>query len=127
MSIILVLATTNQHKIREFKSILDGFPVELRSISDFGPIPIAVEDGLTFDENAYKKAHHTAKVLGLPTIADDSGLVVPALNGDPGVYSARYAGENASDDDNIDKLLHNIVIVNRHHARRSKSAHWPPP
>jgi len=102
---ILVLATTNKNKVAEFKEITKDFDIELRSLSDFGPIPQAVEDGETFDENAYKKAHHVAKILGLPAIADDSGLVVEALGGAPGVHSARYAGESAGDDDNVAKLL----------------------
>lgn len=102
---IIVLATTNKNKIREFREILKDFEVEIKALSDFGPIPEAIEDGATFDENAYKKAHHTARVLGLPAIADDSGLVVDALNGAPGVYSARYAGEDATDDKNCEKLL----------------------
>jgi len=101
----IVLATRNEGKVREFRKILTDFDVDLRSLNDFGPIPEAVEDGETFDENAYKKAHFTAKVLGLPAISDDSGLVVEALDGAPGVYSARYAGEKASDEDNINKLL----------------------
>lgn len=102
---ILVLATTNKNKIKEFKEITKDFDIEIRSLSDFGPIPQAIEDGATFDENAYKKAHHVAKILGLPAIADDSGLVVEALDGEPGVHSARYAGESAGDDDNVAKLL----------------------
>ncbi len=101
----LVLATRNQGKVREFQEILKNTNIELKSLNDFGPIPEAVEDGETFDDNAYKKALFTAKVLGLPAIADDSGLVVEALGGAPGVYSARYAGAKASDQDNIDKLL----------------------
>jgi XTP/dITP diphosphohydrolase len=108
MSKIIVLATTNKNKIIEFKNILEGFKVEIRSVSEFGPIPPALEDGLTFDENAYKKAYHTARILGLPAIADDSGLVVPALNGEPGVLSARYAGENANDAENTLKLLEKL-------------------
>jgi XTP/dITP diphosphohydrolase len=104
-NMIIVLATRNRGKLQEFQEILRDFPVELRSLQDFGPIPEAVEDGLTFDENAYKKASFTAKVLGLPAMADDSGLVVEALGGAPGVHSARYAGEKATDRDNIDKLL----------------------
>lgn len=102
---ILVLATTNQNKVREFKEILNDFDIDILSLSDFGPIPEVIEDGETFDDNAYKKAHHTAKVLGLPAIADDSGLEVEALSGAPGVYSARYAGMNAEDVENCDKLL----------------------
>ncbi len=105
---IIVLATRNANKIKEFRHILKDFSVELKSLDDFGPIPEAVEDGETFDENAYKKAHHTARILGLPAIADDSGLEVDALDGAPGVYSARYAGEGATDDKNTTKLLENI-------------------
>ncbi len=101
----IVLATRNEGKVKELREVLKDFPIDLRGLNDFGPIPEAVEDGETFDENAYKKAIFTARVLGLPAMSDDSGLVVEALNGAPGVYSARYAGENASDADNIDKLL----------------------
>ena len=101
----IVLATTNLNKVREFKTLLKDFPVDVKCLSDFRGLPIAVEDGLTFDENAYKKAHHYAKILGVPTIADDSGLCVAALDGAPGVYSARYAGDNATDEENCSKLL----------------------
>jgi XTP/dITP diphosphohydrolase len=75
------------------------------TLEDFGPIPDIIEDKETFDDNAYKKASMTARFLGLPALADDSGLVVPALEGKPGVHSARYAGENATDEDNLKKLL----------------------
>lgn len=102
---ILVVATRNKNKLREFREILQDLQIEIRSLDDFGPTPEAIEDGDSFDENAYKKAIHTAKVLGLPAIADDSGLVVDALNGAPGVYSARYAGENATDEENCSKLI----------------------
>lgn len=102
---LLVLATTNQNKVKEFKQFVSGFPVEVKSLADFGPLPEAIEDGLTFDDNAYKKALHYAKILGMPAIADDSGLSVEALSGAPGVYSARYAGAGASDQDNCQKLL----------------------
>ncbi len=108
---IIVLATNNKNKVDEFNSILKGFKVEIRSLSDFGPIPEAVEDGDTFDENAYKKAHHVSRILGLPAISDDSGLVVDSIAGAPGVHSARYAGEEASDDENIDKLLKEMKHV----------------
>lgn len=101
----IVIATTNQGKLKEFRQLLKDQPIEILSLADFGPIPEVIEDGETFDDNAYKKALFTAKVLGLPAIADDSGLTVEALDGKPGVYSARFAGENASDQDNIDKLL----------------------
>ncbi len=105
---MLVIATNNKNKLKEFKEILKNLKIEIKSLDDFGPIPEAVEDGETFDDNAYKKAIHTAKVLGIPAIADDSGLVVEALDGEPGVYSARYAGNNATDEENLDKLLANI-------------------
>lgn len=102
---VLVLATNNKNKIREFSRLLNNLPVELKSLSDFGPLPPVIEDGATFDDNAYKKALHYAKVLGLPALADDSGLCVTALDGRPGVRSARYAGENATDAENCQKLL----------------------
>lgn len=102
---ILVLATTNKNKVIEFQEMVKDLPLEIRCIADFGPIPECIEDGETFEENAYKKALHTAKILGLPAIADDSGLEVEALNGAPGVYSARYAGESATDEENCEKLL----------------------
>lgn len=113
---ILVLATNNDNKVKEFKRITADFDIEIKSLSDFGPLPPVVEDGDTFEENAYKKAYHIARVLGLPAIADDSGLVVEALGGAPGVYSARYAGVNASDDDNIDKLLREMKTVSNRKA-----------
>ncbi|NOR26337.1 MAG: XTP/dITP diphosphatase [Desulforhopalus sp.] len=108
---ILVIATRNKNKLREFREILKDLQIEIQSLDDFGPTPEAIEDGETFDENAYKKAIRTAKVLGLPAIADDSGLVVDALNGEPGVYSARYAGENATDEENCNKLLNALQGV----------------
>jgi XTP/dITP diphosphohydrolase len=101
----LVLATRNQGKIAEFKDLFSGFQVNVKSLSDFGPIPPVSEDGNTFEENAYKKAHFTARVLGFPALADDSGLVVDALKGAPGIRSARFCGENARDEQNNLKLL----------------------
>jgi len=101
----LVIATRNKGKIEEFKSLFSGFPISMKSLNDFGPIPEPVEDGRTFEDNAYKKAHFTARVLGFPALADDSGLTVAALGGAPGVFSARYAGEGAGDEANIRKLL----------------------
>jgi len=107
----LVLATRNKGKISEFKTLFSGFPIEMKSLNDFGPIPEVVEDGKTFEDNAYKKAHFTAKVLGFPALADDSGLVVEALGGQLGVFSARYAGEGAGDEANILKLLKAMEAV----------------
>jgi len=101
----LVIATSNLGKTAEIRDMLEGFPVNIKNLADFGPIPPVVEDGDTFDDNAYKKASFVAKVLGLPALADDSGLVVDALGGAPGVYSARYAGEDATDKQRYTKLL----------------------
>ena len=103
--ISIVLATRNQGKIKEIKGLLKGYDIDIKGLDDFGPIPGVKEDGNTFEDNAYKKAGFTARVLGLPAIADDSGLVVQALQGAPGVSSARYAGENATDEENNRKLL----------------------
>lgn len=101
----LVIASGNKGKTAEIRALLEGFPVEIRNLDDFGPIPPVVEDGATFEENAYKKASFTSRVLGVPALADDSGLVVDALGGAPGVLSARYGGENAADRDKYLKLL----------------------
>lgn len=107
--VVIVLATTNKGKLAEIRNLLKGHPVEFLCLDDFGPIPEVVEDGDTFDDNAYKKASFTARVLGHPVLADDSGLVVDVLNGAPGVYSARYAGETATDEDNNRKLLEEMT------------------
>ena len=100
----IVLATGNQGKVKELASLLAAYQMEIVPQSDFN-VPEVAETGTTFVENAIIKARHAAKIAGMPAIADDSGLEVDALNGAPGVYSARYAGENASDDDNTNKLL----------------------
>ncbi|MDA3791353.1 MAG: XTP/dITP diphosphatase [Desulfobacula sp.] len=105
MKQIIVLATTNMGKTREIQELLQGFPIIIKNLADFGPIPEVIEDGETFDDNAYKKASFTARVLGYPAMADDSGICVDALDGAPGVYSARYAGKNATDADNVKKIL----------------------
>ena len=101
----LILATKNRGKVSEFQDLFRGFDFEIKSLNDFGPIPPVIEDGETFEDNSVKKAQFTAKVLGLPAIADDSGLTVKALGGKPGVLSARYAGEDATDEANNIKLL----------------------
>lgn len=102
---ILVIATRNKGKTQEIRNLLKDFPVDIKNLDDFGPIPELEEDGDTFDENAYKKASFAARILGQPALADDSGLVVEALGGAPGIHSARYAGENATDEQRCLKLL----------------------
>ena len=104
----LVIATGNPGKVVEINDLLTGFPIQIKSLTDFGPIPEVEEDGETFEENAYKKSSFTAKILGIPALADDSGLMVDALGGAPGVRSARYAGANASDEQRVAKLLKNM-------------------
>lgn len=103
----IVLASGNAGKIREIERILDGLDMQVVPQSELG-ISGADETGTTFEENALIKARHAASATGLPAIADDSGLAVDALDGAPGIYSARYAGADASDSDNIDKLLRNL-------------------
>ena len=103
--IILVIATHNPGKTAEIRDLLAGFPIRIKNLGEFGPIPPVEEDGDTFDENAYKKASFVSRVLGLPALADDSGLMVDALNGAPGVFSARYAGKGATDQERCTKLL----------------------
>ncbi len=115
--VILVMATRNKGKSDEIKAILKDFPVEIRDLNDFGPIPEVEEDGDSFEENAYKKAAFTAKVLGLPALADDSGLEVEALGGRPGVHSARFAGPDASDEENNAKLLEEMKGITNRRAR----------
>lgn len=100
----IVLATGNAGKQRELEALLEGLPLTLRLQSEFG-VSSAEETGLTFVENAILKARHAARETGLAALADDSGLEVDALGGVPGVHSARYAGDAASDTDNVDRLL----------------------
>jgi XTP/dITP diphosphohydrolase len=101
----IVVATENPGKLREIKESLRGMDVQILSFKDLPPLPSIVEDGSTFQENAFKKARIVALHTGRLTIADDSGLEVDYLKGDPGVRSARFAGEDASDSDNNRKLL----------------------
>ena len=112
----LVLATKNRGKVSEFEGLFRAFDFEVKSLNDFGPIPPVIEDGETFEDNAVKKAQFTAKVLGLPAIADDSGLTVKALGGEPGVFSARYAGEGATDEANNIKLLSSMKGIEQREA-----------
>ncbi|MFC2088291.1 RdgB/HAM1 family non-canonical purine NTP pyrophosphatase [Calditrichota bacterium] len=105
MNKIVFMATKNENKIAEIRPILKDLHVELKSITNQINIPDAIENGKTFAENSLLKAIHYYKYLQAPVMADDSGLVVPALNGDPGIYSARYAGEKSNYALNNEKLL----------------------
>lgn len=100
----VVLATGNAGKVSELAELLRDFGLTITAQTELG-VGSVEETGLTFIENALIKARHAARVTGLPAIADDSGLTVDALQGAPGIYSARYAGETASDTDNLNKLL----------------------
>jgi len=101
----IVLATGNQGKVRELKDILSDLDVEILSLQDFPEIGEIIEDGATFEENAVKKAKAVCEATGLTAVADDSGLEVDYLDGAPGIYSARFAGESKNDLDNNLKLL----------------------
>jgi len=106
----VVMASSNAGKIREIEALLDGLGIEVVAQSALG-VSDADETGKTFAENSLIKARHASGATGLPAIADDSGLTVDALDGRPGVYSARYAGIDATDDENIDKLLEELADV----------------
>lgn len=105
----VIAATQNKHKLTELRAIMEKFGMEVISQGEagFGDIDV-VEDGETFEENSYKKANEIMKLSGKIAVADDSGLAVDFLNGAPGVYSARYAGEHKSDEDNNNKLLREL-------------------
>lgn len=102
-----VIATHNQNKVKEFGRILTPMNISVTT----APLDEVEETGTTFAENAFLKADAACRQTGMPAVADDSGLMVDALGGAPGVYSARYAGENATDRDRIDKLLENLKDV----------------
>ena len=113
----IFLATGNKHKIKEIEKIFKMDNVEILSINDGIEIPEVEEDGTTFEENSKKKALEIAKFTNMITIADDSGLCVDALDGAPGVYSARYAGEHGNDLDNNKKLVRELQGIENRKAR----------
>ena len=104
----VVLATRNQHKKQELVALLKDLDIAIRTLDDFPEAPDVVEDGDTCEANAMKKAVEIAGFTGLPAVADDTGLEVDALGGRPGAFAARYAGENASYEDNCRKLLQEL-------------------
>lgn len=112
----IVVATGNQGKMREIRDLLAGLPISIKSLADFTDIKMPAENGETFSANARQKAMYVVEKTGGWVLADDSGLVVPCLNGEPGIYSARYAGSDADDQANnlylLDKLQH-IPVARR--------------
>lgn len=107
----LVLATRNPHKGEELSALLGDLGIRIRTLADFPHAPEVEEDGATCEANAVKKATEIARAIGLPAVADDTGLEVDALGGRPGVYAARYAGERATYADNCRKLLDELAGV----------------
>lgn len=107
----IILASRNKHKIDELRETLNELNVELKSALDFPGLKEVEEDKLTLEDNALKKARYVYEETGLPALSDDTGLEVDALDGRPGVFSARYAGESASYQDNVDKLLSELTGV----------------
>ena len=113
----LFVATRNHGKLKELRQLLSGLVETVSCAADFPDFPETVEDGSTFEENALKKAREAMLYSGLPALADDSGLVVDALDGRPGVYSARFAGEDAGDTANNQRLLKEMSDVPREQRR----------
>jgi XTP/dITP diphosphohydrolase len=107
----LLVASTNAGKLAEIRAFLAQFPLHILSLEELSGYPKITEDGVSFEENALKKARTLAEDSGYFTLADDSGLEVDALNGAPGIYSARYAGPEADDEKNNAKLLHELRSV----------------
>ena len=105
----IIVATRNAGKLREFALAFSSLGIKVKSLADYPAIPDVVEDGDTFLENALKKAKTVAESLHMPVLADDSGLCVERLNGEPGVYSARYAGEHGNDEANNAKLIRSLL------------------
>ena len=105
----ILAATSNAHKLCELRNILGEHGITVIGAKDVGGIPDVIEDGDSFEANAAKKAIEVAEATGRTVFADDSGISVDALNGAPGIYSARYAGEGASDSDNLELLLRNMA------------------
>ena len=109
----IVFASGNEGKVREIREMLEGMGIELVSLSNYAGVPEIVEDGKSFLENALKKAKIVSEFTGETVLADDSGLQVEVLGGEPGIYSSRYAGEKATDEENNTKLLTRLKNIPR--------------
>lgn len=107
----IIIATKNKGKVKDFEEMFSQYNIQVKSLYDFPEIEDVKETGKTFEENAKLKAEEICKVVGQPVLADDSGLMIDALDGRPGVYSARYAGEEKSDQKNIEKVLQELKGV----------------
>ncbi len=114
----VIFATKNKGKVEEVRDILNGSGIKLISLLDLKNVPDIIEDGLTFEENAKLKAQIVFEEFRIPTISDDSGLSVEQLNGQPGVYSARYAGQDATDEENNNKLLDELKNLPEPHTAK---------
>ena len=113
----IIIATKNAGKVKDFETLFSPKGFKVTSLLDFPEIEDVEETGVTFAENATLKAETISSALNKPVIADDSGLAIDALNGEPGVYSARYAGENKDDNANIEKVLQNYMTCRLKSAR----------
>jgi XTP/dITP diphosphohydrolase len=109
----IVFASSNEGKVREIREMLEGMGIELISLSNYAGVPEIVEDGKSFQENALKKAKIISEFTGETVLADDSGLQVEVLAGEPGIYSSRYAGEKATDEENNTKLLTKLKNISQ--------------
>ena len=119
----IIFASRNKGKIKEVKDILSGTDLDIVSLLDLNDNEDIIEDGITFEANALKKASHVFNKYKIPVIADDSGLAVDQLNGGPGIFSARFSGPNATDDQNNLKLIEELKhLPEPHHARYICSA-----
>jgi XTP/dITP diphosphohydrolase len=107
----IVFATKNEGKVKEIREMFEGMNIDLISLNHYNHVPEISEDGKSFFENAFKKAKIVSEFIGETVLADDSGLQVDILNGEPGIYSARYAGDEATDEENNNKLLAKLKDV----------------
>jgi XTP/dITP diphosphohydrolase len=123
----LIIATRNRGKTKEFREAFEQIGIAVKDLHDVEGIPDIEETGATFAENALLKAKAVADIVGLPVLADDSGLCADALDGAPGVYSARYAGQSAKDSDNNEKLLRELASLGERGSLRAEAGNSQEP